>query len=950
MASAQGVGLSVLASWLPNDPSEEVSSYSLTATPDLSTTTAACPSPASVSVSVSGSDSSGYVEGLCEGVAYTVTATATNSVGTGAASNASQPAVPLAAQVPLAPMFTGALGRSGSAVVTWTAPAFDGGSTITGYKIKATAPDGTVAQTVTASASATSATVSGLTDGTEYKLTLVAVNGVGDSTASTATATPSEAYASSAPAGLTVEPDGSGNLDVAWSAPADDGGSSITGYTIAYQQATEDSSGTWTVVSGSQVHTIDVSGSTTSTVASSFEDSSAAYLFSVTATNSAGTSQADAAANGVSPTVEVKSTTAVLSASTVAAIVSTSPTSITWNAPVPQQVQDLVTGDVLVAGTSSTLPDGLMQTVTAIDATVSATTVTVQQASLGDVFTNMTMSTSVDPASSAPAAGVTKAPGAQARFVPSSSGVTSLGASPNDIGVGVGASLESSFSINRHLGPLEVDAEASLSTEVGVNMSVSQDIVGIPTGVSVDAKATAGVEVQGSFGFDGTRKFELGQIDGAPIDIQVGPVPVVIVPEVPVDLTVEGKVAVSATASAQVGGELTWSSSDPGHLGTKNLSHPFQLDGGIVPGVSVTGEGTIGVGVSALAAIYGIGGPNIEFDADLTAKVNFDPNPGEPFLRIGPELVAKAGLEYNVFGQQGEIDATIGTFSYAAFTIDKPPSAAYTISGPSEVPVADSGTYTAKRSDGQSVPVTWGIEGGVASDQITSGGVFSPASPGGRIVTLSVEDGGGNAGTFPVTVGKAFDSPGGLSATQHAKDVGMDISWTAPSNTGDSAIADYVVTTVPSTGNHVVAAGTTSVTLNNLTPGEYSIDVYAQNTGGQLSAPAEAEIYLTPPCGDTFVGTDSTSWSDPGNWSEGHTPGDSEWVCTDGQAVDVPSGTNAQMAGLQTGGEQHHDRGHDAGQHLPVRQRDDHDRHRDVHRWPRPHVDLERCNHQNQRR
>ena len=590
MASAQGEGFSVLASWLPNDSSDQVSSYELTATPDLSTATAACPSPSSVSVSVSGSDSSAYVEGLCVGIAYTVTATATNSVGTGPASNASQPAVPLGAQVPLAPMFTGALGRSGSAVVTWTVPSFDGGLTVTGYKVSATDPNGNVVQTVNASASDTSATVSGLVDGTQYTLKLVAVNAVGDSTVSTATATPSEVYAPSEPTGLTVEPDGTGNLDVAWAAPADDGGSSITGYTITYQQATEDSSGTWRVASGSQVHTIDVSGSTTSAVASSFEDSSAAYLFSVTARNSAGTSQADAAANGVSPTVGVKSTTVVLSESTVQAIAATSPTSITWDAPVPQQIQDLVTGNVLVAGVSSTLPDGSMQTVTAIDANGSGTTVTVQQASLGDVFTNMSMSTSVDPASSAVAGA-----GAQAMFVPSSSGVRSLGTRPSDIGVGVGASLESSFSLDQHRaarGRCRGQPERRGRGEHVREPEHRRD----PDRCECYAKATAGVEVQGSFGFDGSRKFEIGQIDGAPIDIQIGPVPVVIVPEVPVDLTVEGKVAVNATASAQVGGELTWSSNDPGHLGTKNLSHPFQLDGGIVPGVSVTGTGTVGVG------------------------------------------------------------------------------------------------------------------------------------------------------------------------------------------------------------------------------------------------------------------------------------------------------------------------------------------------------------------
>ena len=902
LASAQGEGLSVLATWLPNDPSDQVTSYTLTARPDQGITTAACPAPSPVSVSVSGSSSSAYVEGLCLGVPYTVSATAANSLGTGPVSNVSQPAVPLSAQPPQPPLFTGAVGRAGSAVVTWTAPPFDGGAAITSYRITARAPDGSVAQTLTAQSSATTATVSGLTDGTDYTLALVATNAVGDSAASTATVSPSPAYAPSAPTGLTVAPNGSGGIDVAWSAPADDGGSALTGYTITYQQATANSSGAWTVVSGSPAHTVTVSGSTTSAVASSFEAPSAAYLFSVTATNSAGTSQAVTAANGVSPMVGVKSTTIVLSASTVQAIATTTPTSITWDAPVPAQVEDLKTGDVLVAGVSSTLPDGLMQTVTSIDATTSGTTVTAAQASLGDVFTNMTMATSFDPASSAPAAGATASPAAQAQFVPGGAGVAEAGAQPEDIQLGIGASLGDTFSIEQDFGPLMIKAQASLSADFELDLSVNQNLVGWPTGVAVSAQATAGLELQGSFGIKGEKDFYLGEIDGAPMDFQIGPVPVVVEPKVPLYLTVNGQVAVNVTASAQVGGRLSWSSNDAGHLSVTNLSHPFHLDGGIVPGVSVTGEGSVGLKLDPVATLYGIGGPSVSFTADLAADVNFHPTPDDPFLKIGPSLKIGAGLEYDVFGFHGDLEATLGTTSYAAFIIQNAPSAAYTITGPSEVAVGASATYTAKRSDGQTVPTTWSVEGGVAGDQVSTGGVFSPASPGGRIVTLAVQDATGNAGTLPVTIGKPFDSPGGLSATQHAKDVGMDVSWTAPANTGDTPLADYVVTTVPSTGNHVISAGTTTLTLNKLTPGEYEVDAYAENTGGQLSAPATTQIYLTPPCGDTFTGADSSSWSDPGNWSEGHVPGDSEWVCTAGESVDVPSGTAAHMTGLQTDG------------------------------------------------
>jgi hypothetical protein len=190
---------------------------------------------------------------------------------------------------------------------------------------------------------------------------------------------------------------------------------------------------------GATVHALNVSGSSTSAVASSFEDSSAAYLFfSVTATNTTGTGPADTTTNGVTPDVGVKSTTVVLSSDTVDDIAASTPTSITWSSPVPQQIQDLSTGDVLVAGVNSTLPDGLMQTVTEISATSDGTTLTVAQASLGDVFSNMTMATSIDPSASTPSAGGSTAEGSRAQFVPASPGIQPMAVKPSDIGVGRG--------------------------------------------------------------------------------------------------------------------------------------------------------------------------------------------------------------------------------------------------------------------------------------------------------------------------------------------------------------------------------------------------------------------------------------------------------------------------------------------------------------------------------
>ena len=71
---------------------------------------------------------------LTNGTAYTFTVTATNLIGTGPASSASNAVTPAAPTAPGAPTGVTATAGNGKATVTWTAPS-NGGSTITSYTI-----------------------------------------------------------------------------------------------------------------------------------------------------------------------------------------------------------------------------------------------------------------------------------------------------------------------------------------------------------------------------------------------------------------------------------------------------------------------------------------------------------------------------------------------------------------------------------------------------------------------------------------------------------------------------------------------------------------------------------------------------------------------------------------------------------------------------------------------
>ncbi|BCS55760.1 hypothetical protein GSbR_03640 [Geobacter sp. SVR] len=120
------------------------------------------------------------ITGLTNGTAYTFTVTAANTVGSGAASVASNSVIPVAFTTPGTPTGVTAVPGNSQATVTFTVPASNGGSVITGYTV--TSSPGAI----TASGTASPITVTGLTNGTAYTFTVVAANAAGSGAASAA--------------------------------------------------------------------------------------------------------------------------------------------------------------------------------------------------------------------------------------------------------------------------------------------------------------------------------------------------------------------------------------------------------------------------------------------------------------------------------------------------------------------------------------------------------------------------------------------------------------------------------------------------------------------------------------------------------------------------------------------------------------------------------------------
>lgn len=162
VSAAAGVR-SVTVGWLLSDPDGSgVQGYVVTA------------SPGGASTSVGGGASSATVTGLSDGTTYTMSVTAHNAVGASAVAESAPVTTP---DPPSAPENLRATAGSGSIAAAWDPPASSGGATVTSYTLSASPGAASV------TTDQRTATLTGLSSGTSYTLSVVATNAVGDSPA-----------------------------------------------------------------------------------------------------------------------------------------------------------------------------------------------------------------------------------------------------------------------------------------------------------------------------------------------------------------------------------------------------------------------------------------------------------------------------------------------------------------------------------------------------------------------------------------------------------------------------------------------------------------------------------------------------------------------------------------------------------------------------------------------
>ncbi len=215
--------------------------------------------------------------GLTNGTGYRFDVTAVNAAGPGTPSPKSAVVTPAAR--PGSPTAFAATKDDGARTVTitWSPPASDGGSAITGYRVARDGTDsgGTGAYAKVVAASTRSFTFKYLNAWDTYTVTVRAINAVGAGRAAAAAVTIT-APTPSAPASVAATPD-TGAATITWGAPAETGTSAITGYRIRRFAGTTSTVQATTTVPA-HARSVTMGGFTNGT----------AYTFDVTAINASG--------------------------------------------------------------------------------------------------------------------------------------------------------------------------------------------------------------------------------------------------------------------------------------------------------------------------------------------------------------------------------------------------------------------------------------------------------------------------------------------------------------------------------------------------------------------------------------------------------------------------------------------------------------------------------------
>ena len=791
--------------------------------------------------------------GLANGSDYTFTVVAVNAIGTSKPSSVTSTITPRS--VPGAPTNVVARSASSSLVVTWVPPVDDGGADITSFTATVD-PGGRTCIYAVALPEADQCTISGLTNGTAYLVSVTAANEAGVGPASSQSTNAIPVGPPSSPRSLSART-GSGQIAMSWSAPTDNGGSSITGYTATAKPGRL----SCTAVSTSCT----ITGLTNGT----------AYSVTVVATNIAGSGTSAGISSIVPSTVPGAPTSVVAKALNRKAEVTWNPPSSTGGLPITSYTITASPGGATciyylsVPETDSCIVSGLVNGISytfSVTATNGAGTGAASTPSSA-VIPKTTPGTPMD---------VTAAVGNHQATV-------SWSAPSND-----GGSAISRYSVVAKPGG------ASCSTSGATTCVVS----GLTNGTSYTFKVTA-ANAAGSGPQSAPSPVAIpAAVPGAPTSVQAA--------------RGNAKATVSWTPPAQTGGsdiESYTVTASPGGLSCSYLVATPEIDSckvlDLTNGTSYT---------FSVVALNDIGtSPSSTSSSAVTplttpsAPIGIDAVPGASSADVSWETPSSNGgssiTSYQVTALPGgQTCSTAGATSCSVNGLSNGVSYRFVVAatnaagrGPSSlpsaavVPVTMPGvptSVTATPGGGQAI-VSWvppASDGGspVLDYVVTAspGGatcVYYVSAPESDLCTVSgLSD--GTAYSFTVVAASSvgagassnasssvipIDPPGiPLAVQATSSSTSAAVSWSAPASNGGSAVTGFSVVAVEDQSKSCTTTGALTCTVTNLVNGtSYTFVVQASNAAGR----GYASVPSDPVIPSTLASAPSTVMTSPGN-------------------------------------------------------------------------------------
>ncbi|MEV0530592.1 fibronectin type III domain-containing protein [Kitasatospora sp. NPDC050463] len=767
------------------------------------------------------------ISGLTNDVNYAFKATETTAGGTVSGVSPAFIGGPQTPRAPLAPTLATLLGRDGGLLVAWN-PAHPNGSPVTGYTVTAT-PNGPGASvTVNVAGDVQSAAVTGLVDNRYYFVTVTATNAAGTSPAGTSdsqttgansngTVLTRPAYTAGVPQDVTAAPppvgaDGSQPdptaLKVSWEAPLDDGGNTLTHYTV---DAT---------ASGRPPVTVTVPAAAKQTTLTSLAPG-VEYAITVTAIQQDGARGATSAVVKAAPAPVLAPGTVMLSAASAAAVTKVAGGTVVFTDP-PAQVTGLKVKNVIVVGQSTNplLYGGLLRTVEKISTVGGVVTLTTSQAALEQAFLNLDFTATGSRLASGPEGyRITMLnPDIQASVASQGSGMVANKTFTLDLA----EKLTNDPKMKERLGSntsvtAKLTAALSLSTDWSATAGLERD----PTYYTVDprgytltydftATATAKASIEGELGVaykHETKRDPLLTIKPASCLTVYA---VVLCPSLTVytETSIDGSIKFSFSASYErtMGGKISRDNTGTVHKTDLTKDPVTKFDYSLDAAAKVT----FAFPVALEILVYNLVGPRLEITPAIEISADTSAN---PWLTVKAPL--KVALFFVVDFKVASISAG-GELYNNSFTL-------YTAPGPFPGPTLSGGTALAPGA--RSAPpsesltaaaqqhqytvnwpagcdpgqaVTWSMAPG-SLGTVDQNGLYSPPQPRpSHYVDLVTATTAGTptcpTATAQAAVHHGSTLPGAPKHPAISAD-GSTVSWTAPADSG-SAIQEYVVTVV----------------------------------------------------------------------------------------------------------------------------------------------------------